>query len=70
MSDKAFVDTNVLIYAHDSDAKSKHLIAKSILQELGANTVVLSALRCCSNSMSTSREKSRIQCRESQLAWW
>jgi len=34
MSDKTFVDTNVLIYAHDVDAKAKHEAAKSILQEL------------------------------------
>jgi predicted nucleic acid-binding protein len=34
MSDRTFVDTNVLIYAHDVDAKSKHGVAKSILREL------------------------------------
>lgn len=34
MSDKTFVDTNVLIYAHDVDAKRKHEIAKNLLQEL------------------------------------
>ena len=34
MSDKTFVDTNILIYAHDADAKSKHGGAKSILAEL------------------------------------
>src|ERR1035441_5932343 len=34
MSDKTFVDTNILIYAHDADAKSKHGVAKSILAEL------------------------------------
>lgn len=34
MSAKAFVDTNVLIYAHDVDAVAKHHIAKHILQEL------------------------------------
>ena len=28
MNDKTFVDTNVLIYAHDVDAKSKHHAAK------------------------------------------
>lgn len=36
MSDKTFVDTNVLIYAHDVDAKSKHEIAKDVLRELWA----------------------------------
>jgi predicted nucleic acid-binding protein len=34
MSGKTFVDTNVLIYAHDVDAKSRHETAKSILREL------------------------------------
>ena len=34
MSDKTFVDTNVLIYAHDVDAKAKHEIAKGVLKEL------------------------------------
>ena len=34
MNDRTFVDTNVLIYAHDSDAKAKHAAAKSVLREL------------------------------------
>ena len=34
MSDKTFVDTNVLIYAHDVDAGEKHRIAKAVLREL------------------------------------
>ncbi len=34
MSDRTFVDTNVLIYAHDVDAKSKHEVAKRVLSEL------------------------------------
>jgi len=34
MSDRTFVDTNILIYAHDADAKSKHRVAKSVLAEL------------------------------------
>jgi predicted nucleic acid-binding protein len=33
-SDKTFIDTNVLIYAHDVDAKAKHQVAKEILREL------------------------------------
>jgi predicted nucleic acid-binding protein len=44
MSDRTFIDTNVLIYAHDVDAKSKHEVAKSVLAELwSARTGVLSA---------------------------
>lgn len=34
MSGKTFVDTNVLIYAHDVDAEAKRAIARNILQEL------------------------------------
>jgi predicted nucleic acid-binding protein len=34
MSDKTFVDTNVLIYAHDIDAKAKQETAKRVLQQL------------------------------------
>lgn len=44
MSDKTFIDTNVLIYAHDIDADAKHKIAKGVLQELWSErTGVLSA---------------------------
>ncbi len=32
--DKTFVDTNVLIYAHDIDAGRKHDIAKAVLRDL------------------------------------
>ena len=34
MSGRTFVDTNVLIYAHDIDARAKHEIARSVLSEL------------------------------------
>jgi predicted nucleic acid-binding protein len=34
MNGKTFVDTNVLIYAHDVDAAIKHQIAKTVLQTL------------------------------------
>jgi predicted nucleic acid-binding protein len=34
MSAKTFIDTNVLIYAHDVDAKGKYETAKRILREL------------------------------------
>jgi predicted nucleic acid-binding protein len=32
--DKTFVDTNVLIYAHDIDAGRKHDVAKAVLRDL------------------------------------
>ena len=34
MNVKSFVDTNVLIYAHDVDAQQKHTIARDLLREL------------------------------------
>jgi predicted nucleic acid-binding protein len=34
--DKTFVDTNVLIYAHDIDAGRKHDVAKAVLRDLWA----------------------------------
>jgi predicted nucleic acid-binding protein len=34
MSGKSFVDTNVLIYAHDVDAGKKHDIARNVLRDL------------------------------------
>jgi predicted nucleic acid-binding protein len=43
MSGKTFVDTNVLIYAHDVDATAKHQIAQAVLRDLWAErTGVLS----------------------------
>ena len=34
MNGKTFIDTNVLIYAHDIDAGAKHQIAKTVLRGL------------------------------------
>ena len=34
MNDKTFVDTNVLVYAHDLDAGEKHAIASGIMSDL------------------------------------
>jgi predicted nucleic acid-binding protein len=34
MSGRTFVDTNILIYAHDADARLKHDVAKRVLSEL------------------------------------
>src|SRR6202158_5506399 len=43
MNGRTFVDTNILIYAHDVDAKSKHEVARNVLRELWAErTGVLS----------------------------
>lgn len=43
MSEKTFVDSNVLIYAHDVDARHKHETAKRVMAELWSDrTGVLS----------------------------
>lgn len=34
MSGKTFIDSNVLVYAHDVDARAKRQIAKEVLREL------------------------------------
>ena len=34
MSDRYFVDTNILMYAHDTSAGKKHDRAKSLVEEL------------------------------------
>ena len=34
MSDKCFVDTNVLVYAYDLSARTKHDAAKTLLEQL------------------------------------
>ena len=34
MSDKTFIDTNILIYAHDKDAGQKYLISSKIIRDL------------------------------------
>jgi predicted nucleic acid-binding protein len=39
MSARTFVDTNVLIYAHNLDAGTKHEIAKTVLHELWSERI-------------------------------
>jgi predicted nucleic acid-binding protein len=34
MKDRTFVDTNILVYAHDLDAGNKHEVARGIVTEL------------------------------------
>lgn len=43
-AEKAFVDTNILVYAYDKDAGKKHLISKKIIEECitGARELYLS----------------------------
>jgi len=43
MSDRTFIDTNILLYAHDADSGEKRRIADRVLRELwSAGTGVLS----------------------------
>ncbi len=44
MSGRTFVDTNILIYAHDADADRKRDIARELLQSWDA-LIVASAVR-------------------------
>jgi predicted nucleic acid-binding protein len=37
MSDRYFVDTNILMYAHDSAAGEKHLRSKALVEQLWEN---------------------------------
>ena len=37
MPDRIFVDTNILVYAHDVSAGNKHAAAKKLIQELWEN---------------------------------
>jgi predicted nucleic acid-binding protein len=47
MSDRYFVDTNILMYAHDKAAGVKHERAKALLEELWRNrTGVVTTLSC------------------------
>jgi len=41
MKDNVFVDTNILIYAHDMDAGSKHDVAVSIIKNIWESLLVL-----------------------------
>lgn len=45
MNGKTFVDTNVLIYAHDADAGSKHEVAKGMLRELWSRRIGVVSLQ-------------------------
>lgn len=37
MSDRVFVDTNILVYAHDVDAGRKHDVARALVEERWAS---------------------------------
>jgi predicted nucleic acid-binding protein len=50
MNDKIFVDTNVLVYAHDADAGEKHLTARDLVSRFGKVGQGFSAPRSFRNS--------------------
>ncbi len=77
MKDKIFVDTNILIYAHDLDAGPRHDIAASAIKELWGNengvmsTQVLqefyvNVTRKINNPLSRARARGII---ENYLSW-
>ena len=77
MSDRAFVDTNLLVYAHDSGAGARHLEARTLVERLweerkGAlSTQVLQELyvnvrRKAANPISAAEARSLIR---DYLAW-
>ena len=51
MSDRAFVNTNILVYAHDADAGEKHTIAAKTMAGLWESRGASSAPRCFRNYM-------------------
>ncbi len=66
MSGRTFVDTNVLIYAHDVDAGAKHEVAKQRLVELWAErTGVVSTQVLEEFYVNVTRKISRPLARES-----
>jgi predicted nucleic acid-binding protein len=66
MSDKSFVDTNVLIYAHDVDARVKHQIAKAVVGELWSERTDVLSMQVLQEFYVTSRETFRRPC---QRTW-
>jgi predicted nucleic acid-binding protein len=44
MNDKTFIDTNVLIYAHDVDAKRKQEAAKRTILPFGSLRIIPASL--------------------------
>jgi predicted nucleic acid-binding protein len=61
MSDKYFVDTNILMYAHDASAGAKHERAKAVVEELWRNrSGVLSTQVLQELSVNLQRKVSRV----------
>ena len=70
MSGKTFIDTNVLIYAHDTDAGAKHQIAKSVLRALWIERRGVLSVPVLQEFYVTSHENSPLPCRRTWRALW
>ena len=65
MSDKVFLDTNVLVYLFDRDTPAKQKKARAVLEsEGGAGHIIISTQVLDANGMR------RGSCRSSMFAWW
>ena len=63
-AEHTFVDTNVLLYAHDRSAGRKHDAERDLLvRAYGARVQARSARRCCRSSTSTRRGSCLSRCR-------
>jgi predicted nucleic acid-binding protein len=53
MSADIFLDTNILIYAYDSQAGSKHLVARDILRSFWDSLIICAAVKGDANTILT-----------------
>ncbi len=54
MSDRFFVDTNILMYAHDKAAGAKHERARALVEELWRDRTGVVSTQCSKSSRSIS----------------
>lgn len=59
---KTFVDTNVLVYAHDADAGARHAMAKALLTKLWDNRSGSLSTRVLQEFYAVVTRKFRPQC--------
>jgi hypothetical protein len=68
MDDRTFVDTNVLIYAHDVDAKAKRQAAQTVLRQLWSERTGVLGPQVLQEFMS--RGRFRVRSPKSPPVWW
>ena len=61
MSDRAFVDTNILMYAHDSTAGAKHETARMLVEELWRTRSGILSTQVIQELCVNLRRKTRLQ---------